>query len=202
MCGKRARPKSTSRAGGVAEKDIKRKRRKIRGGPSGERNRKVKSSRYAEKTEAGRNTQTMTHPTSSLTGTTRSPRATWRAGAPIFFKHQARPASPKSQQGARHNTRKTRAETSVFPVLFPLFSFFPFPFPSASTPQNPQRGTGGPEILRAKSNKNEWRKLTACDARQTTPTTDDARQTAGERVDFSIFVLKRAKLRCRAATSL
>ena len=38
--------------------------------------------------------------------------------------------------------------------------------------------------MRAKSNKNEGGKLTACDARQTTPTTDVARQTAGERVDF------------------
>ena len=144
----------------------------------------------------------MTHPTSSLTGTTRSPRATWRAGAPIFFKHHARPASPKSQQGAKHIPRKTRAETSVSRSLFPLFSFFPFPLPSASTPLSPQRGTGeGPKSEGQKQQKKEGGKLTPCDARQTTPTTDDARPTAGERVDFC-FVLKRAKLRCRAATSL
>ena len=35
-----------------------------------------------------------------------------------------------------------------------------------------------------KATKNEGGKLTLCDARQTTPTTDDTRQTAGERVEF------------------
>ena len=145
----------------------------------------------------------MTHPTSSLTGTTtRSPRATWRAWAPICCKHHARPASPKSQQGARHIPRKTRAETSVFPVLFPLFSFFPFPFPSASTPQNPQRGTGGPEIYEGQKQQkmrgaNSHTKTH--DRRHPRQTTHDRRRAKG-----SIFVLflKRAKLRCRAATSL
>ena len=58
-CGKRARPKSTSSAGRVCENDKKRKekRRKIRGSPSGERNRKVKSSRE-DREDRGREEQT------------------------------------------------------------------------------------------------------------------------------------------------
>ena len=148
MCGKRERDRKVQvgRAGCARKTKREKKKDKEAALPASEIERSSQAEK-TEKTEAGRNKQTMTHPTSSLTGTTtRFPRATWRAGAPIFFKHHARPASPKSQQGARHIPRKTRAETSVFPVLFPLFSFFPFPFPSASTPQNPQRGTGGPEI--------------------------------------------------------
>ena len=42
---------------GVCEKDTKEKRRKIRGGPSGERNRKVKSSRE-DREDRGREEQT------------------------------------------------------------------------------------------------------------------------------------------------
>ena len=128
----------------MAEKDIKRKRRKIRGGPSGERNRKVKSSRYAEKTEAGRNTQTMTHPTSSLTGTTRSPRAPQgaRGGLRFCLNITRAPPHPKANK-EQDTTPEKRALRRPFPVLFPLFSFFPFPFSSLPFRLNTAKSTTG-----------------------------------------------------------
>ena len=145
----------------------------------------------------------MTHHTSSLTGTTtRSPLTTWRAGAPIIFKNITRaPPHPKANKEQDTSPEK-RALRRPFSPFFSL-SFLSFLFPSLP-PQHRKIHNGeqgGPKYEGQKQQKMSGAnsRPATYDRRHPRQTTHDRRRAKG-----SIFVLflKRAKLRCRAATSL
>ena len=79
----------------------------------------------------------MTHATSLLTGITRVAR-----GGSDFFNITRAPPHPKANKEQDTSPEK-RALRRPFPVLFPLFSFFHFPFSSLLFRLNTAKSTSG-----------------------------------------------------------
>ena len=133
----------------------------------------------------------MTHPTSSLTGTTRSPRAPQgaRGGLRFCLNITRAPPQPKANK-EQDTTPEKRALRRPFPVFFSL-SFLSFLFPSLP-PQHRKIHNGEQGSPKSEGQKQQKKRKRGANSHTKTHDRRHPRQTAGERVDFC-FVLKRAK---------